>query len=383
MSYKKALIIGVVVILSLGMAGVSMAADPIKVGFLAALTGPGAAFGINMMQGHKMAVDEINEAGGLLGRKIEVVVIDDAAQPAQSVSAMTKLVYQDKVDIVIGGWGSATVLANFKVCEKAEVPYIECGASNPRVTRGNNNQWTFAMIQNDAKQSQVISKLAMDMGYKRFAILHDRNDFGVGGRDEFSKGLEEYGKLKPVIIESYQMGDKDFNAQLIKIRETNPDALGLFGTLVEAAQIAIQMKKLGMNLPIFSMAGVSNVNYIKLGGEAVEGTICASHFNRRLSDETEAWASKYEKTFKHSTVIADPMSAWIAYTAVANCFPRAVKMAGSIDKKKVRDALRKIQWKEPGQSIENSFDKEHAVVKETIVVQVKGGEFIPIKKMKP
>jgi ABC-type branched-subunit amino acid transport system substrate-binding protein len=77
------------------------------------------------------------------------------------------------------------------------------------------------------------------------------------------------------------------------------------------------------------------------------------------------------------------MSAWIAYTAVANCFPKALQMAGSMDKTKVRDALRKIKWREPGQSIDNYFDEEHAVVKETIVVQVKDGKFIPIKKMKP
>ena len=379
---RRALASGVILIFCFSISGIAHAKEPIKVGFLAPLTGPGAAFGINMLQGHKMAVDEINEAGGLLGRKLEVVVIDDAADPAQSVSAMTRLIYQDKVDVVIGGWGSATVLANFKVCEKAKVPYIECGASNPRITRGQNNQWTFAMIQNDEKQAKVISELAMDMGYKRFAILHDRNDFGSGGRDEFSKGLAR-GGLKPVIVESYQMGDKDFNAQLIKIREAKPDALGLFGTLVEGAAVAIQMKKLGMSLPIFSMAGLSNVNYIKLGGDAVEGTVCASHFNRRISDETEAWATKYEKKFKHSTVIADPMSAWIAYTAVANCFPRAVKTTAIMDKTKVRDALRKIKWREPGQSIDNYFDEEHAVVKETIVVQVKDGKFIPIKKMKP
>jgi ABC-type branched-subunit amino acid transport system substrate-binding protein len=173
------------------------------------------------------------------------------------------------------------------------------------------------------------------------------------------------------------------DAQWIKIREAKPDALGLFGTLVEASAIAIQMKKLGMNLQIFSMAGIANVNYIKLGADAVEGTICATHFNRHLSAETEAWASKYEKMFKESSVIADPNSAWIAYTAVANPFPRAVKMGGSMDKTKVRDALEKVKWREPGQTIDNYFDEEHAVVKETIVVQVKNGDFIPIKMMKP
>jgi branched-chain amino acid transport system substrate-binding protein len=381
MKGKQGFIIAGIMVLSLVLAGGTFASDPIKVGTLEALTGPGAAFGTNMLQGLQMAVDDINAAGGLVGRKVEIISIDDAAQPAQSVSAMTRLIHQDKVDIVIGGWGSATVLANFKVAEKAGVPYIECGASNPRVTRGNNNQWTFANIQNDEKQCIVVSKLAIEKGHKRIAILHDRNDFGRGGRDEFSKGLKQFGNLEPVVVESYQMGDKDFNAQLIKIREAKPDALGLFGTLVEAAAIAIQMKKLGMNLPIFSMAGIANVNYIKLGGEAVEGTILAAHFNRELSPETEAWAKKYEEKFKQATVIADPNSAWMSYSAGANCFPAAVKMAGSMDKTKVRDALRKIRWRDYGQGIDNYFDAEHAVVKETIIVQVKGGEFKPLVKI--
>jgi branched-chain amino acid transport system substrate-binding protein len=380
---RKGLTMVVVIISVLAMGRITWAAEPIKIGFLAALTGPGAAFGINMMQGERMAVDELNAKGGLLGRKIEMVVIDDAAQPAQSVSAMTKLIYENKVDIVIGGWGSATVLANFKFAEKAGMPYIECGASNPRVTRGQHDRWTFAMIQNDAQQAKVVAKMAVDMGYKRFAILHDRNDFGVGCKDEFMKSLEAYAKLKPVVIESYQMGDKDFNAQLIKIREAKPDALGLFGTLVEGAAIAIQMKKLGMNLQIFSMAGLANVNYIKLGGNAVEGTICTTHFNRHINADTERWASDYEKQFKASSVIADPNSAWIAYTAAANPFPKAVRMAESMDKTKVRDALEKVRWREPGQTIDNYFNKEHAVVKETIVVQVKGGDFRFLKLVKP
>lgn len=382
MSIKKVLLIGVIVIFCLSCAGTAHAKKPIRIGYLAALTGPGAAFGINMLQGHKMAVEEINAGGGLLGRELEAVVIDDAGDPAQSVSAMMKLVYQEKVDIVIGGWGSATVLANYKVCEKAGLPYIEIGASNPRVTRGQNNQWTFAGLQNDEKQAMVISKIAVDMGYKKFAFLHDSNDFGVGGRDEFTKGLVRY-NLKPLIVESYQFGDKDFNSQLIKIRRARPDALGLFGTLVEGAAIAIQMEKLGMDFPIFSMAGLSNYNYIKLGGRAVEGTICATHFSKRLSAETEAWARRYEEKYKGSAVMPDPNTAWLAYTAVANPFKRAVKVAGSIDKKKVRDALRKVRWREYGQNIDNYFDKEHAIVKETIVVRIKDGDYIPIAQEKP
>ena len=382
MSLKKILLIGLLVVFCLSGTGIAYAKKPIRIGYLAAMTGPGAAFGTNMGQGHAMAVEEINEKGGLLGRKLEVVMIDDAGDPAQSVSAMIKLVHQEKVDIVIGGWGSATVLANYKVCEKAGMPYIEIGASNPRVTRGQNNQWTFANLQNDEKQSMVISKMSVDMGYKSFAFLHDSNDFGVGGRDEFTKGLKRF-NIKPIIVESYQFGDKDFNSQLIKIRKANPDALGLFGTLVEGAAIAIQMKKLGMNLPIFSMAGLSNINYVKLGGKAVEGTICASHFSRRLNDETEAWASRYEEKYKGSAVMPDPNTAWLGYSAVKFPFRNAVKLAGSIDKKKVRDALRKVTWKEYGQHIDNSFDKEHAIVKETIVVQIKNGQYIPITMEKP
>jgi branched-chain amino acid transport system substrate-binding protein len=382
MNHKKALTMMVVVFLCVAIVEVTLAASPIKVGFLAGLTGPGTTYGVNMMQGQRMAVDEINEAGGLLGRKIEVVVIDDAAQAAQSVSAMTRLVYQDKVDIVIGGWGTWTVLPNLKVCEKAQVPYIVCGGSNPRVTKGSNNQWTFANIIDDDKHSQVSAKIAMDMGYKRIAILHDRNDYGVGLKDAFIKALEK-GGLKPVAIESHQTGDKDFTAQLMKIRDAKPDALGLFSILVEGAAVAIQMKKLGMELRIFGMASLSNPNFIKLGGEAVEGAIATTNFARDMSAEAEAWNLKYEKVFAKSTVMLDPVGAWLTYSAVKFPFVNAVKMAGSMDKAKVRDALRQVKWREYGQDIDNYFDKEHALVKQVIVLQVKNGKFFYLKKVNP
>jgi branched-chain amino acid transport system substrate-binding protein len=152
---------------------------------------------------------------------------------------------------------------------------------------------------------------------------------------------------------------------------------------VEGAAVAIQMKKLGMDLRIFGMASLSNPNFIKLGGKAVEGTIATTNFARDMSAEAEAWTSKYEKVFAKSTVMLDPVGAWLTYSAVKFPFVRAVKMAGSMDKKKVRDALEQVKWREYGQDIDNYFDKEHALVKEVIVLQVKNGKFVYVKKIKP
>jgi branched-chain amino acid transport system substrate-binding protein len=379
MMVRKVFVIGAIVMFCLSVMGVTHAKEPVKVGWLGALTGPGAPFGMNMLQGVKMGVEEVNARGGVLGRKLEIVSIDDAADPAQSVSAMTKLVYQDKVDVVCGGWGSATILANMRVCEKAGVPYIAIGGSNPKIT-SKDNKWTFRPLQNDAKQGLEIADIAVkQLGYKRFGIIHDRNDYGTGAKDVFVQGLSKH-NLIPVAVESYQMGDKDFTSQLIKIREAKPDVLAVLGTVIEGAAIAIQRTQLGMgNLRIVGVAGLANMHYIKLAGKATEGTVCLTYFNRRLSPESETWARNYEEKYKDSSAVPTPDVAWMGYSSIVNILEPALKMAGSTNKTKIRDALRKVKWRDLGQNINNYFDETGQAIRESIIIEVKNGDFVPYK----
>ena len=378
MNIKKVFMTGIVIILSLTLVGVTHGKELIKVGWLGALTGPGAPFGMNYLQGLKMGVEEVNAGGGVLGRKLEYVTIDDAADPAQSVSAMTRLVYQDKVDVVVGGWGSATILANMKVCEKAGVPYLASGGSNPRIT-SKDNKWTFRPLHTDANLGVEIAAVAVKLGYKQIGIIHDRNDYGVGARDVFIEAISK-NNLKPVAVESYQMGDKDFAAQLIRIREAKPDVLAVFGTVTEGAAIATQRAKLGMgHLRIISVAGIANVNYIKLAGKDAEKTICLTPFNRYVSKESEVWAKIYEEKFKDTGVIPTPDVAYMSYSAIVNILKPALEIAGSTDKSKVRDAFRKVRWKDFGQKNENYFDEIGQAIRESIIVHVVNGDFVPFK----
>jgi branched-chain amino acid transport system substrate-binding protein len=144
-------------------------ADDIKLGLIAGMSGGGASYGASIQQGAEMALKEINDQGGIKGRRLVLDVADDASDPAQSVLAMQRLV-NDGVDLVVGGWGSSQVLANMAVAERAGLPYIVVGASNPRITTSR-NKWTFRILTNDGGQATRLAEVAVKLlGMKRIAV---------------------------------------------------------------------------------------------------------------------------------------------------------------------------------------------------------------------
>lgn len=141
-----ALLLTMIMVLSLATGcGSKKETGPIRIGVIAPLSGGGTSYGINIQYGTKMAIDEINKDGGINGRKLEMVIVDDATNPSEAVTAMQKLVDQEKVDVVVGGWGSSQVLAAIPVNEKAEVPYIVVGGTNAAIANVD-NKWTFQVI---------------------------------------------------------------------------------------------------------------------------------------------------------------------------------------------------------------------------------------------
>ena len=186
----KQLLASVAVLGLLAVAGPASA--EVKLGVIAGMSGVGTSYGIGIRQGAEMAVKEINDAGGVGGQKINLIVVDDASNPAQSVTAMQRLI-SDGVDLIVGGWGSSQVLANMEVSERAGIPYVIVGATNPRIT-SENNKWTFRVIQTDATMSEQLARiLVRDLGLKRIAVINDSNDYGTGNRDIFVAALDPPG----------------------------------------------------------------------------------------------------------------------------------------------------------------------------------------------
>jgi branched-chain amino acid transport system substrate-binding protein len=351
-------------------------AQDIKLGVVAGMSGPGTSYGIGIRQGAEMAVKEINAAGGIKGRKISLVVVDDASNPAQSVTAMQRLA-SDGVDLIVGGWGSSQVLANMEVAERAGIPYIVVGATNPKITT-EKNKWTYRVIFTDSVQAEQIAEAAVKrLGMKRIAVIHDANDYGVGNRDIFLASLKKLG-MEPVSVVSYQSADKDFTAQLSRIREANPDGLAVFGTIPGAPAIMNQARDLGIKARFIGTGGLANENLMTLAPKASEGTVLTTYFHEDVDAEAKAWAQRYVKEFSGGSQPPRPVLAAWEYRAIKFIAAPCLANVGT-DKDKLRQCIG--AWKGNMFSVpgEAYFDKTGQLIQPSVLVEVGGGAFQAFK----
>lgn len=354
----------------------SVQAQDIKMGVVAGMSGPGTSYGIGIRQGAEMAVKEINAAGGIKGRKISLVVVDDASNPAQSVTAMQRLA-SEGVDLIVGGWGSSQVLANMEVAERAAIPYIVVGATNPKITT-DKNKWTYRVIFTDTDQAEQIADAAVKkLGMKRIAVIHDANDYGVGNRDIFLASLKKLG-VEPVSVVSYQSADKDFTAQLSRIREADPDGLAVFGTIPAAPAIMNQARDLGVKARFIGTGGLANENLMTLAPKASDGTVFTTYFHEDVDHEAKAWAQRYVKEFSGGSQPPRPVLAAWEYRAIRYIAAPCLEKVGT-DKEKMRQCIG--AWKGRMFSVPGDayFDKTGQLIQPSVLVEVGNGAFQAFK----
>lgn len=358
------------------MAATASHAQEIKLGVIAGMSGPGTSYGIGIRQGAEMAVKEINAAGGVKGRKITLVVVDDASNPAQSVTAMQRLV-NEKVDLIVGGWGSSQVLANMEVSERAGIPYIVVGATNPKITT-EKNKWTFRVIADDADQAGQIAEAAVKrMGMKRIAVIHDVNDYGVGNRDVFLGSLKKLGQ-DPAVMVSYQSNDKDFTAQLTRVAAANPDGVAIFGTIPAAPAIMNQARDLGIKARFIGTGGLANENLMTLAPKASEGTVLTTLFHEDVDADGKAWAQRYTKEFSGGSQPPRPILAAYEYRAIQSIAAPCLANVGT-DKDKLRQCIASFKGRMFGIPGEISFDKTGQLKQQSVFVEVGNGTFEAFK----
>jgi branched-chain amino acid transport system substrate-binding protein len=367
MTHRLAMLAGALMLL----AG-SAAAQDIKLGTVIGLSGAGASYGASIQQGLDMAIREINDAGGINGRKITLDVADDASDPAQSVIALQRLV-NDKDDLVIGGWGSSQVLANMAVAERAGMPYIVVGASNPRITTSA-NKWTFRTLTNDNGHAARLAQVVTLLHFKKIAVIYDTNDYGVGLRDIFTASLAKLG-MKPVDVESYQTSDKDFTAQLTHIAAAEPDALMVFGTLPAIAAIMNQARDQGIDARFLGAGGMSNEAVMKLAPQASQHAIATAYFHVDMDATGKAWATRFEQEFAHANQAPRPSQAAPAYQALKLIAAPCLAQAG-IDKDKLRLCLKAWHGTVFGlPPADAHFDDTNQLIDPLLVEEVVGTEF--------
>jgi branched-chain amino acid transport system substrate-binding protein len=306
----------------------------IPIGAYGALTGSEAAFGTSTVNGVKIAADEINAAGGVLGRRIRLVIEDDQGRAEEAASVVTKLITAANVEALIGENSSNQSLAAAPIAQANRVPMISPSSTNPAVTE--KGEYIFRVCFTDPLQGKALAAFVRnELKLDTAAILTDRkNDYSVGLANVFRKEFEAAGG-KIVGEQSYTGGDSDFRPQLTAIRSASPQALFIPGFYTEVGQIAIQARDLGMNVPLVGGDGWDSPAVIQIGGKAIEGSYFSDHY---FVGDSRPVVQKFVGEYKKRHGKNPEATAALGYDAL-HIWANAVKRAGSLDRKAIRDQI--------------------------------------------
>ena len=306
----------------------------IPVGVYGALTGDQAAFGTATVNGVRLAADEINAAGGVLGRKIRLHVEDDQGRAEEAASVVTKLITATNVVALIGENSSNQSLAAAPIAQSNGVPMISPSSTNPAVTE--KGEYIFRVCFTDPYQGKALASFVRNqLKLDTAAILTDRkNDYSVGLAGVFRKEFEAAGG-KIVGEQSYSGGDTEFRPQLTTLRGASPQVLFIPGFYTEVGQIAIQARDLGLTIPLVGGDGWDSPAVIQIGGKAIEGSYFSDHY---FVGDTRPVVQKFVNEYRKRHGKNPEATAALGYDALY-MYVNAVKRAGSIDRKAVRDQI--------------------------------------------
>ena len=355
-------------------AATDVAADNIRIGVASPFTGELAAYGDNIKAGVSLKLKEINDAGGINGRKIELVWGDDLCAPKEAGTVASKVAADKRIVAVIGHLCSSATLAAMPIYQRAGMPTISPTSTNPTI--GDVGQgWFFRNCYTDEFQgkylaSHVVPKL---LGKDSVAIFYENNDYAIGLKDSFMEGAQASG-VKVTGTEAYVAKTTDFTPQLTKLLRDKPGTIFLCGYHPEGALIAGQARKLGFKGPLFGADGIDNEDYIKLGGKATENTYCTVPFLAASAGPSgkefaKRFTAKYERD-------VDWMSA-NAYDCLG-ILAQVIAKSGP-DRSKIRDGLAAINSKENGYKGVTGltyFDAKGDCAKPAFVKMVKDGKFV-------
>ena len=337
--------------------------DTINIGGIFPLSGDVAVYGVECKKGIDLAIDEINEAGGVNGKKIVLIGEDDEGKPDKN--AFKKLTTKDKVKFVIGSLTSGCVQAVTTLAQAGRVIQIAPAATAPAITDA--GDYIFRACFIDPFQGTVGGKFATDtLGAKRAAVLYDiQNDYSVGLEENFVKAFEAGGGTV-VARESYSTGDKDFNAQLTKIKNAAPDVVYIPDYYGTVALIARQLRMQGITTPI-----VGGDGWDGLAGNAGDEVINGFYSNHYAVDSALPAVQKFVSSFKAKYNSAPNSFAALGYDSVY-MLRDAIAKAGTLDVASVRAALEQTN----GDYVTGhlTFDAKHNPVKSAVMLELVRGE---------
>lgn len=372
---KKALVVlFVVVIAGMMFTGCSKkTSDTIKIGGIFPLSGSVAVYGTECRNGVELAINEINAAGGINGKMLELVAEDDEGSPEKSVNAYKKLVTKDKCSIIIGSLTSGCTAAISSLAQAQKVLLLAPAATQTDITDA--GDYVFRACFIDPFQGTVGGKFALeDLGAKNAAVLYDvQNDYSIGLYENF-KVVFEQGGGKVVAEESYSTGDKDFNAQLTKIKTTNPDVVYLPDYYGTVALIAKQLRAQGINAPIVGADGWDGI--IDNAGDEVLNGFYSNHY---AADSTDGKVVTFVNSYKAKYGSTPVSFAALGYDCVY-LLKDAMGAAKSADSTTLKDQLMKTNGAYVTGNL--TFDAKRNPVKSAVMLEIvkQDGKLAPVYK---
>ena len=322
-------------VLLTSIAGCAAKNNDIVIGEYGSMTGAEATFGTSVHNGIVMAMDEINTAGGIGGRKLRLISEDDQSKAEEAASAVSKLISADDVIAVLGEVASSNSLAAAPICQASKVPMITPSSTNPRVTE--RGDYIFRICFIDTYQGPVLARfMANDLHAKRAAVFTDvRSDYSTGLAAAFEPVFTEAGGAI-VARQSYAKGDNDFRSQLTAIKAARPDAVLVPGYYSDVAPIIVQARELGIDVPFVGGDGWESPKLLEIGGKALEGCMYSNHYHP--DDPTPAvreFVTKFAKRFGAQPGALEALG-YDSMRVLAD----AMRRAGSkLDSPSIRDAL--------------------------------------------
>lgn len=367
------------------LAAGALAADPIKIGVSGPFTGGSAPMGTSMRDGVKLAAAEINAAGGVLGRQIQLVERDDEAKNERGVQVTQELINKEQVAAAVGFINTGVALASQRFYEEAKIPVINNVATGSKITHQFEapefpDNYVFRTSASDGIQSaMIVEEAVVKRKFTKVAILADSTNYGQLGREDLEKALDKRG-IKPVAEEKFNIKDVDMTSQLLKAKQAGAQAILTYAIGPELAQIANGMEKLDWKVPMIGSWTLSMANFIDNAGKNGDGARMPQTFIQDGdTPKRKAFIAAYQKAYKVER-IPSPVSAAQGYDSMY-LLAAAIRQAGTTDGVKVREALENLKEKYDG--VVKTYDHpythdDHEAIKlgDAVIGEVQGGHVV-------
>jgi branched-chain amino acid transport system substrate-binding protein len=321
--------------LFLSLAVTGFAADTIKLGVAGPHSGDLAPYGIPAMRAAQLVVKKINASGGVLGKQVELLIQDDQCKPEIATNTATKLVTEG-ADVVLGHICSGATKAALGIYKDAKIPVMSPSATNPPLTQSGDYPNFFRTIASDDMQAKLAVDFVLnDLKFTKVAVLHDKGDYGKGFAEFAKKFLDESGKAEVVLFEGITPGAMDYSSIVQKVRREQAEALIFGGYHPEASKLTSQMKRKRLKTVFVSDDGVKDDSFIKVAGEAAEGTYMTGPRDLSSNPLNSAATAEFKAEYG-----SDPGAFFQEGYSAALALLNAIEQAGTTDYDKVVEALR-------------------------------------------